>query len=312
MHNCMKSDPSWDLYQSLHAVLQSGSFSAASRLRGLTQPTLGRHIESLEQSLGAPLFLRSPRGLTPTDLAESLRPHLEEMDAHAAAALRDASGAMDGESGVVRVTVSEMMGAEVLPSMLGSFRRLHPDVVIELVLSDRTEDLSRRDADIAVRMIRPTQGSLVARKVGAIGIGFYATAEYLEEFGIPASMDDLMEGHTLVGFDRQRYNLEALSHIDFGGREVTRDLFGIRTDSNAAQAASVRAGLGIGAIQHTLARRWGLVPVLANAFNFELDMWVAMHENLKGSRRMRLMFDHLVEGLLAFNAEDQNASRRSQ
>ncbi len=299
----MKSDPSWDLYQSLHAVLQSGSFSAASRLRGLTQPTLGRHIESLEQSLGAPLFLRSPRGLTPTDLAESLRPHLEEMDAHAAAALRDASGATDGERGVVRVTVSEMMGAEVLPAMLGSFRRLHPDVVIELVLSDKTEDLSRRDADIAVRMTRPTQGSLVARKVGMIGVGFYATADYLEDFGIPVSMNDLMQGHTLIGFDRQKFNLEALSHIDFGGRELNRELFGIRTDSSAAQAASVRAGMGIGAIQHTLARRWGLVPVLANAFNFNLDMWVAMHENLKGSRRMRLMFDHLVASLQAFDAE---------
>ena len=308
----MKSDPSWDLYQSLHAVLQSGSFSAASRLRGLTQPTLGRHIESLEQSLGAPLFLRSPRGLTPTDLAESLRPHLEEMDAHAAAALRDASGATDGERGVVRVTVSESMGAEVLPAMLGSFRKLHPDVVIELVLSDRTEDLSRRDADIAVRMMRPTQGSLVARKVGSLGIGFYATPEYLEIAGVPASMEDLMDGHTLIGFDRQRLNLESLSHIDFGGREVSRDLFAIRTDSNIAQMATVRAGLGIGTVQHILARRWGLVPVLANAFNFELDMWVAMHENLKGSRRMRLMFDHLVEGLLAFNAEGRNGSGGSQ
>ena len=307
----MKSDPSWDLYQSLHAVLQSGSFSAASRLRGLTQPTLGRHIESLEQSLGAPLFLRSPRGLTPTDLAESLRPHLEEMDAHAAAALRDASGATDGERGVVRVTVSEMMGAEVLPSMLGSFRRLHPDVVIELVLSDKTEDLSRRDADIAVRMTRPTQGSLVARKVGMIGVGFYATADYLEDFGIPVSMNDLMQGHTLIGFDRQKFNLEALSHIDFGGRELNRELFGIRTDSSAAQAASVRAGMGIGAIQHTLARRWGLVPVLANAFNFNLDMWVAMHENLKGSRRMRLMFDHLVASLQAFDAEARQPATSS-
>ena len=295
------TDPTWDLFQSLHAVLQAGSFSAAARARGLTQPTLGRHIESLEKGLGAPLFLRSPRGLTPTDLALSLKPHLEEMSAAAAAALRDASGVGDEARGVVRVAVSDIMGAEVLPEMLGEFHERHPDIVIELVLSDKTEDLSRRDADIAVRMVRPTQGSLVARKVGVTGVGFYATPAYVERHGTPASMDEL-EKHTLIGFDRQRLNLEALAHIDFG-REINRDLFAFRTDNGIAQAAAVRAGLGIGAIQHVLARRAGLVPVLANAFHFELEVWVAMHENLKGSRRMRLMFDHLVESLAAFVAE---------
>ncbi len=150
-------------------------------------------------------------------------------------------------------------------------------------------------------MVRPTQGSLVARKLGNTGIGFYATPAYVARHGSPASMDEL-EKHTLIGFDRQRLNLEALAHIDFG-REINRDLFAFRTDNGIAQAAAVRAGLGIGAIQHVLARRAGLVPILANAFHFELEVWVAMHENLKGSRRMRLMFDHLVEHLSAFVAE---------
>ena len=295
-------NPTWDLFQSLHAVLEAGSFSAAARARGLTQPTLGRHIESLERDLGAPLFIRSPRGLTPTDLALSLKPHLEEMSAHAAAALRDASGVSDQERGVVRVACSDIMGAEVLPDILGRFRRHHPGIDIELVLSDQAEDLSRRDADIAVRMVRPTQGSLVARKVGTTGIGFYATAAYLEQFGVPASMDELQDDHTLIGFDRQRPMLEALNGVHIG-REITRDLFAIRSDNSIAQMAAVRSGLGIGAVQHALARRTGLSPVLSNAFHFELEIWVAMHENLKGSRRMRLMFDHLVEGLTAFVAE---------
>ena len=301
----MSNEPAWDLYQSLHAVLGAGSLSAAARARGLTQPTLGRHIESLEHSLGAPLFLRGSRGLTPTDLAESLRPHLEEMSAAAAAALRDASGASDGEKGVVRVAVSEAMGVEVLPGILAGFRNLHPDIVIEMVLSDRTEDLTRRDADIAVRMMRPTQGSLVARKLGAIKLGFYASEAYVARHGKPAGFDDLEVGHTLVGYDRERLNLESLRHLNFGNREITRDTFGVRSDNNLAQMASVRAGLGIGVVQHTLARRWGLVPIMANVFHFELEVWVAMHENLKGSRRMRLMFDHLADGLLRFLAEDR-------
>ena len=112
----------WDLFQSLHAVLEAGSFSGAAKLRGLTQPTLGRHIDTLEQRLGSPLFLRSPRGIQPTDLALSLKPHLGEMAAAASAALRDASGAADSVSGAVRITATEVVGGEVLPPMLTDFR----------------------------------------------------------------------------------------------------------------------------------------------------------------------------------------------
>jgi DNA-binding transcriptional LysR family regulator len=106
----------------------------------------------------------------------------------------------------------------------------------------------------------------------------------------------------VIGFDRHRPALEALAGLDLG-RAITRDIFDFRSDNDSAQVAAVRAGLGIGAVQHAIARRAGLIPVLANAFHFELEIWVAMHENLKGSRRMRLMFDHLVEGLTGFVAE---------
>jgi len=291
----------WDLFQSLHAVLQAGSLSAAAKSRGLTQPTLGRHIEALEQKLGAPLFLRSPRGLTPTDLALQLEPHLAEMYAAAAAAMRDASGAGDLLKGAIRITASQIMGAEVLPPILGSFRREHPEIDIELVLSNKTEDLSRRDADIAVRMIRPTQGALVARKVGAIGVGFYASSDYLAAHGAPQSLQELTD-HSVVGFDREAPALEALADLALPW-EVTRELFAFRSDNDLAQIAAIRAGVGVGACQHQIARRHGLTPVLSNAFGFELEVWIAMHENLKGNRRMRLMFDHLVAGFQAFIAE---------
>lgn len=295
----------WDLFQSLHSVLQAGSLSAAAKSRGLTQPTLGRHIEALEQKLGAPLFLRSPRGLTPTDLALQLEPHLAEMFAAAAAAMRDASGAGDLLKGAIRITASQIMGAEVLPSILGSFRREHPEIDIELVLSNKTEDLSRRDADIAVRMVRPTQGALVARKVGTVGVGFYASSDYIATFGAPQTLQEL-DDHTAVGFDRETPSLEALAELDLPWA-VSRDRFSFRSDNDLAQIAAIRAGVGVGACQHQIARRHGLTPVLANAFGFELEVWIAMHENLKGNRRMRLMFDHLVAGFQAFIAEGRQA-----
>ncbi|WP_374472036.1 LysR family transcriptional regulator [Phenylobacterium sp.] len=292
----MASYADWDLLQSLHAVLEAGSLSAAAKRRRLTQPTLGRHIDQLERQLGAPLFLRSPRGIQPTDLALSLKPHLDDMAAASGAAMRDASGAADGVGGVVRVTASEIIGTEVLPPILASFRRKHPQIDVELVTSNKLEDLSRRDADIAVRMGRPTQNNLVARKIADLGIGFYAAPHYLDQVTAPRSFDELTE-HPIIGFDTQ--GPAVVDTLDIG-RPITRELFALRTDNDAAQLAALKAGFGIAACQHQIARRHGLVRVLPDLFQFHLELWVAMHENLRGSRRMRLMFDHLAEELGRF------------
>lgn len=293
----------WDLFQSLHAVLEAGTLSAAAKLRGLTQPTLGRHIETLEQRLGSPLFLRSPRGLQPTDLALELRPHLNEMAAAASAAVRDASGAADSLVGSIRITASEIVGAEVLPPMLTAFREDHPGVIIELMLSNIADDLSRREADIAVRMTPPTQGALVARKVGEVSLGFYATAEYLARHGTPNSFEEL-EAHTLIGFDSPARGIKDLPGVNL---PVSREIFTFRSDSDLAQLAATRAGFGIGVAQDSIARRDGLVRVMPQHTLFHLGIWIVMHENLKGSRRMRLMFDHLVETFSAYVKEGRQA-----
>jgi len=286
----------WDLLQSLHAVLEAGSFSAAAKLRRLTQPTLGRHIDQLERQLGAPLFLRSPRGLKPTDLALSFRPHLADMAAASQAAARDASGVASGEGGVVRVAASEVIGIEVLPGILTSFRAKHPGVDVELALSNKIEDLTRRDADIAVRMQRPTQNSLVAKKVGELTIAFYATADYIARRGLPTNFEELVK-HNLIGFDRDLPDLVNDLAI---GRPITRDLFALRTDNDVAQLAALRAGFGIGACQIQQGRRFGLTPVMHDVFSFKLDIWICMHETLRTSPRMRLMFDHLAQELGAY------------
>jgi DNA-binding transcriptional LysR family regulator len=289
----------WDLFQSLHAVLEAGTLSAAARLRGLTQPTLGRHIETLEQRLGSPLFLRSPRGLQPTDLARELKPHLHDMAAAASAAVRDASGAANSLSGSIRITASEIVGAEVLPPILTEFREAHPGICIELMMSNIVDDLSRREADIAVRMAPPTQNALVAKKVGEVQLGFYATPEYLERHGTPVGMEEL-KGHTIVGFDGPSRSIRDLAGMNV---PVSREIFDFRSDSDLAQLAVMRAGYGIGVCQPTIAKRHGLVRVLSNVNVFTLGVWIVMHENLRASRRMRLMFDHLVEGTTRYVRE---------
>jgi DNA-binding transcriptional LysR family regulator len=287
---------SWDHYRTLLAVLDEGSLSGAARTLGLTQPTAGRHIEALEQEIGAPLFTRSAGGLAPTEAALALRPHAAAMAAAAEALVRTASGEADAVRGAIRVTASEIVGVEVLPPILTGFREAWPEVAIELALSNRQEDLLRREADIAVRMVRPTQGALLARRVGAAPLRLYAHRRYLEAHGAPKSLREA--GHAAIGFDRDLATMRTLEQAQL---PFSREFFALRSDSDLAQLAALRAGFGIGACQAPLARRDpDLVAVLENEFRYDLDVWVAMHEDLKSSRRMRLMFDWLVDGLTAY------------
>ena len=294
-------DPGWELYRSFLAVLSEGSLSGAARLLGLSQPTIGRHIEALERALGGlVLFTRSQQGLAPTDSALELEPHVRAMASASEAVVRAASGEAGEARGVVRVTASEMIGAEVLPPMFAAFREAHPGVAIELALANHTEDLLRREADIAVRMVRPTQNSLLARHVGSTRLRLYAHKSYVTRHGMPRTAAEAL-AHPLIGFDRR----PSVSPERINSPEpISREMFAFRSDSDLAGFAALRSGFGLGVCQDAVAKRHpDLIPVPADALNFELGLWVVMHEDLKGVRRMRLMFDALVEGLSAYVRE---------
>src|SRR5690348_6051147 len=247
----------WDHYRSFLAVVREGSLSQAARELGLTQPTLGRHVDELEKSLGTALFARSPSGLTPTPTALELVPHAEAMASAADALVRAASGEIAEPKGVVRLTASEVVGVEVLPAILARFHEKHPQIVIELAVSNRNQDLLRRDADIAVRMARPTQGALVAKRIGKIDIGLYAHKRYVKKCGTPKSLDDIAQ-HAMIGFDRDTASLRNVG----GGVPLTRELFAFRSDNDHAQLAALRAGYGIAAVQVGIAvQDSNLVPV---------------------------------------------------
>ena len=297
MHIRMSAAPDWDLYRSFLAVMTEGSLSAAARTLNTTQPTIGRHVEALEQALGEPLFTRSSGGLRPTETALALRPHAEAMSAAAEALIRTASGEAGQVKGVIRITASEIVGAEILPPILTRFHEAWPQTTIELALSNRQEDLLRREADIAVRMARPTQEALLARKVGEPQIGLFAHRDYIARRGVPEFIDD--PDHAAVGFDRSDTAIRALNRTNL---TLDRELFDFRSDNDLAQLAAVRAGFGIGGMMFGLARRdLALVQVLKSV-TFDMEMWVVMHEDLKASRRMKLMFDHLVAELAAYAA----------
>jgi DNA-binding transcriptional LysR family regulator len=219
------------------------------------------------------------------------------MAAAAAALARTASGEAAADRGAVRVTASEIVGVEVLPPMLAAFHAEHPGIAIELALTNRTQDLARRDADIAVRMVRPTQSGLVARRVGSSRISLFAHRDYLARFGEPRSLADLAS-HCVIGFDRDNSAFRGLG--GYAGT-LTRESFGLRCDSDLAQLAALRAGVGIGGCQDNIARRMPeLVAVMPSAFHYALEVWLVMHEDLKATRRVRLLFDHLAMGLTAY------------
>jgi DNA-binding transcriptional LysR family regulator len=291
-------EPGWDLYRSFLAVLRLGSLSAAGRSLGFTQPTIGRHIALLQDSLGGRvLFTRSQTGLLPTAAAHELRTHAEDMAAAAAAFVRAGSANPEETAGVVRIAAADVIGVEVLPAILSEFRFKYPTTVIELSLSNDIADLLRRDADVAVRMVRPKQKALLAKRAGKVALGFYAHRRYLERFGYPERIEDLVH-HSLIGFDRTPPFGALLKAVPV---PVSRELFAFRCDNDLAQMAALRSGFGIGICQARIARRDpDLLPLLAKQFKVEMEIWIVMHNDLKRSSRMRLMFDYLATSLAQF------------
>ena len=302
MHTLADTEPNWEWYRSFVCVLETGSLSAAGRAMGMTQPTVGRHIDSLETALNLKLFTRSFDGFAPTDAALELRPYAASLASTAAALRRVASSQGDGVRGTVRLTASEVVAVEVLPPILAALRRQHPALVVELVLSNQVDDLLRREADIAVRMVRPTQDALVAKRVGGIELGLHAHERYLAENGTPRTMDQLQR-HAVIGFDTET---AFIRQVQLRYPALTRALLGFRSDSDLANLAAVRAGYGIGICHVRLgARDQTLKRVLRKDFAPVLDTWVAMHEDLRDSARCAVTFAALAAGLRDYIEPDR-------
>jgi DNA-binding transcriptional LysR family regulator len=290
----MANQIGWELYRSFRSVLEEGSLSGAARALGLTQPTVGRHVSALEKLLGLALFTRSQTGLIPTEAALALRSDAEAMHSTAASLERAARGFGSGVRGAVRISASEVVGVEILPPMLAELHEAHPQLEIELVLSNKVQDLVRREIDIAVRMTSPKQDVLLATRVGDVPLGLYAHKTYVDQHGRPRTLSELTQ-HSLIGFDQETPFLRS-ARSSLSAWE--RDNFSLRCDSDLGQLALLRAGAGIGVCQIGLAKRDpNLVRLLADLFSFKLTTWVAMHEGLRNHPRCRATFDALVKGL---------------
>lgn len=304
----MSGSIDWALWRSFLAVADAGSLSAAARALGLTQPTLGRHIDALEDAVGQPLFLRTPQGLGLTEAAALLVPEARAMQMTADSLTRRASLAPQDGKGTVRIAASHVVGAEVLPIALSPLLAEHRGLVVELSLSNDSADILRQEADLAIRMARPSQGSLVARRLGPVPIGLFAHTAYLNRAGRPASLEALAR-HTLIGPDADR---SALAGFSVFGEHLAPQHLQLRTDSEAAQIASVRAGLGIGPMQAGIAARDPMLePVLPDEVNWMLEAWLVLHADLRKLPMIRLVAEHLTTVLPALLRKGQVPVRRA-
>lgn len=297
--------PDWNLYQSFLAVMREGSLSAAARMLGMTQPSVGRHIAALEAALNVTLFTRGPDGLKPTATALEMQASAQAMASAAQHAMRVASGNQLEERGTVRITASQMIGGEVLPEILARYQAQHPLLTIELALNNKIDDLLLREADIAVRMERPTQQALIAKRLGRVDIGLYAHQRYVQARGLPRTMVDLAQ-HAMIGPDQDTFVARLGAQH---GVPITRDMFSFRCDNDLALMAALRAGMGIGGSQIGIARKEpALMPVLADQLTFSLDMWLLTHGDLRSNKRVMALYRFLTQELSAYALSSQRTS----
>lgn len=284
----------WNLIRAFLAALDHGSLLGAARVLKTSQPTLGRHIATLEEQLGAVLFERTGRGLLPTAMALRLADHARAMESGAHELSRSASGFEAGVSGTVRITASQPVACFLLPPILAQMRLELPEVQVELVSSNDVTNLLRREADIALRMVQPDQASLVAKRITKITLGAYAHRDYLRRRGTPKQAQDLL-AHDLISDDRTG---AVLAGMMAQGLPVTRDSFCFRTDDLVAYWGAVRAGVGIGFIADYLARSDNsIVPVLPLLKVPPLPIWLTVHREIRTSKRIRAVYDFLAEAV---------------
>ncbi|MFZ5964389.1 LysR family transcriptional regulator [Thalassococcus sp. BH17M4-6] len=290
----------WTLIQTFLTVADTGSLSEAARSLGTSQPTVGRQIRQIEDTLEVTLFHRQPRGLKLTETGSALVPHARAMAEGALALGLTAAGRSDRLSGPVRITASVFTAQHLLPPIIAHIRRTEPEISIDLVPTDTVENLLYREADIAVRMYRTEQLDILTKHICDIPLGIYAARSYLDRAGRPDTPDALWT-MDLVGYDRSDMMLRGMRDV---GLEATRDWFATRCDHHGVYWELVRAGCGIGFAQCRVADADPLVERLFPEMPLPtLPLWLAAHEAMRQTPRIRRVWDLLDDGLHAALAD---------
>lgn len=284
----------WNRARAFLVTAEEGSLSAAARALGMTQPTLGRQVTALEQELGIVLFERVGRGLALTPSGLDLVSHVRNMGEAANRVSLAASGQSQSIQGHICISASEVHAAFLLPPIIAKLRQTAPGIAIEIIASNTASDLSRREADIAIRSFRPTQAELIARKIKDVAARLYASKAYLKRIGTPTCPEDL-QCADFIDFDDSDRLLNGLNEL---GLNLTRENFPIQTKNHIVQWQMVKQGLGIGVMPENIGDAEPLVQrALPELDPIVFPIWLTTHRELNTSRRVRLVFDLLAAEL---------------
>lgn len=284
----------WNQLKAFLETAETGSLSAAARKLGLTQPTLSRQVAAIEQRMGVTLFERVGKRMVLTSTGMDLLEHARAMGAAAEALGLAATGRSQAVGGVVSVSASDVVAAVLLPPLVKQLREREPGIAVEVIPSNALSDLLRREADIAVRHVKPDQPELIARFIREATAHFYASKAWVKTHGHPRTADDAAH-LPFVGSDRQgRY----LAYLRAHGLNLSEANFSCYADHTVTHWALVQQGLGIGAMMEEIARDMpGLVRVLDDLPPVRFPVWLVTHRELRTSRRIRVVFEALAEGL---------------
>jgi len=285
--------PDWNQLRALLATVETGSLSAAAKKLGLTQPTLGRQVAALEESLGVAIFERVGRRLVLTEAGQQLLGHLRDMGEAAARVAMTATGQSQTIEGVVRITTADIYAGYVLPPVLERIRREAPGIRVEVLATGSISDLLRREADIAIRHVRPEQDGLIARRCKDTAAFIYATPELLARMGNPQKAEDLARGD-FVGAMENNHHFVASARAH--GVPLGPNNFHVFTQSGMTGWEWVRKGLFLGGMVEAVGRLTPEVVIaVPEVAPIPVPVWLVTHRELHTSRRIRLVFDILVE-----------------
>jgi len=285
----------WNRARAFLVTAEEGSLSAAARALEMTQPTLGRQVTGLEQELGVVLFERVGQGLVLTPSGLELVEHVRAMGDAANRVSLTASGQSNNIEGTICISASEVHAAFLLPPIIAKLRQLEPKIKVEIIATNMTSDLRRREADIAIRNFRPTQPELIAKKIKDVAARLYAAPGYLERIGIPTSSKDL-DRADFISFDGTGMLIEGLNEL---GLSLTKKNFPILTENYIVHWELVKQGLGIGIMPEDIGDAESLVQrVLPKLKPIIFPIWLTTHRELKTSRRVRMVFDLLASELV--------------
>lgn len=284
----------WNQIRAFLATVEEGSLSGAARALGSTQPTVGRQVTGLEEALGVTLFERGGRSLAMTGAAQDLLEHVQAMGEAASRVSMVASGQSQDIAGTVTITASDLLAAQFLPDVLVDLRKQAPGIDVHVVASNRIENLTRREADIAIRHVRPDQPDLIAKHVSDMAANLYGSVDYFAARGLPPSADNL-RGHDLIG--PPDIDLMVASMAAFGFQAAPTQ-FRARSDSGVMMWQMMKAGLGMCVLPDKLCADDPLVrKAIPDHPPVTFPAWLATHRELKTSKRIRIVFDMLAEAL---------------